>query len=437
MKCLKKHFGLVLLVLSCAGAFNPLAWGQEALRLAESRLPADAFSANPGSSGFPAGVEAGQGTSQTRTVHVIGRGTIYRDNVARARDNAIADALQGVVEAAIGLLVSPSWVVQNFQLLSDRVYNETEAFIHDYKVLTESKSGRYYRVVVQATVSMHAIEEKLSSVGILAMRDEMPEVIFFLSEQNIGEPSPRYWWGKTPFGQDRSVTENVIAEYMGKKGFIIVDRASVAQDVQLGREYAGPELTDDAALKLGRKFRADLVIVGKAVARHTGDPSDNNMKSIQATVWTRAINADTGTIIASSDETKGLVGRNDGAGGGKALILSASAVAEDLTRQIVANWGKEVSHSVLVELVVDGIKEYADFVRFRKHLRNDIRGVRNVYLRSISAGGAIMDVDIMGSAKVLADDLMLQPFENLVVNILEVSEEGVRLELIPDGMSDS
>jgi hypothetical protein len=90
-----------------------------------------------------------------------------------------------------------------------------------------------------------------------------------------------------------------------------------------------------------------------------------------------------------------------------------------------------------VELVVKGIKEYADFVRFRRHLRNDIRGVRNVYLRSISAGGAKMDVDVMGNARILADDLMLQPFENLAVNILEVSEKGVKLELISSQTPDS
>jgi len=37
----------------------------------------------------------------------------------------------------------------------------------------------------------------------------------------------------------------------------------------------------------------------------------------------------------------------------------------------------------------------------------------------------------MGNARILADELMFQRFENLVVNIFEVSEKGVKLELIP------
>jgi hypothetical protein len=37
----------------------------------------------------------------------------------------------------------------------------------------------------------------------------------------------------------------------------------------------------------------------------------------------------------------------------------------------------------------------------------------------------------------LADDLVLQTFEDLSVNIIEASEEGVKLELIPRGMPEA
>jgi len=432
MTNLKKHFVLILLVLSWAAALNGLAWAEETLQPKGPRLP----STGPGSYEVSAGFETGHGVSQTRTIHVIGRGTIYRDDVARARDNAIADALQDVVEDAVDLLISPSSVVQDIQLLSDRVYSQTEEFIHEYKVLTESKSGKYYRVVVRATVSMKAIQEKLASVGILTGHKEVPAVMFFVSEQNIGDFSPQYWWGEIPFGVDLSVSENVLSDYMRKRGLIVVDRASLDRDVRLGPEYVDSELNDDAAIKLGTELGADLVIIGKSIAQLSGNVSNSHMKSIQASVSTRAINTDTGTIVASAQATKGLVGRDDRAGGTEALVLASSALAQDLTGQIVAKWGEEVRQSIVVELVVQGIKEYADFVRFRRHLRSDIRGVKNVYLRSISADGAKMDVDVMGNARDLADDLMLQPFENLAVNIFEVTEKVVKLQLISSPTPD-
>ena len=444
----RKHLVLVLLLLSGAGGFNAPAWAQEALQpggpifptgaVSPSQPPAAqrAFGLGRGSSGAAAGLEAGQVASETRTIDVIGRGTIYGDDVAGARDKAITDALQGVVEQGVGVVISPASVVQRFQLLSDRVYDQTKAFIHDYKVLTESKSGPYYRVVVRATVSMSAVQDKLQSIGILVIHKGMPTIMFFLSEQNIGEPSPRYWWGQSPLGTHLSVTEKALSEYMREKGFIIVDRAALGRDIQPGSEYMGPKVSDDAAVELGKELGADLVLVGKAVARYSGNALDENMKSIQARVSTRAIRTDSGMVIASSEGTGAAVHSDDRVGGTEALILSASVVARDLVRQIIAKWRKDARQPVLVELVVKGIREYADFVRFRTHLRDDVRSVRNVYLRSIRAGEAKMDVDVMGNARILADELMLQRFENLAVNIFEVSEKGVKLELMPAAIDD-
>jgi len=421
----RKYFVLVLLLMWCVGGLNVSARAQD------TRQPRGAVLPKERRPWAAPGLEAGQEAVEARTIEVIGKGMIYRDDVAKARDEAIADALQGAVEQAVGLVISPTSVVQDFQLLGDRVYDLTEEFIRGYKVLTESKSGRYYRVVVRATVSMNAIQDKLQSIGILVIHKGMPTIMFFLSEQNIGRPSPQYWWGKSSLSAHLSITEKTISEYMREKGFVIVDRAASRRNIQLGPEYAGPELSDDAMVKLGTELGADLVIVGKGIARHSGNVLDKRMKSVQARVSVRAIRTDTGMAIASSGANRAAVHSDERAGGTEALILSASVVAQDLVRQVVANWRKEDRRPVIVELVVRGIKEYADFVRFRTHLRNDVRGVRNVYLRSIRAGEAKMDVDVIGNARILADELMLQHFENLAVNIFEVSERLVKLELLP------
>jgi len=429
----RNHIVLVLLVLVCAGGYNGLTWAQSDSRLGGSKLQTSPTPGNQRQArrASAAGRKVRQRAGETRTIDVIGRGRIYHDDVAGARDKAIEDALQGVIEQAVSMVVSFESLVQDFQFLSDQVYDQTDTFIHDYKVLTESKSGLNYRVVVQATVSMNAIRDKLQRIGILLNHKSVPKVMFFLSEQNIDEPLPRYWWGQTPLGTQLSVTEKALADYMRRKGLIVVDRAAIDRNIKPGPEYVDSELSDVAAAELGKKFGADLVIVGKAVARYSGNVTDVNMKSIQATVSTRAIRTDSVMPIASSQGTMAAAQSDGSAGGTEALILSASEVARDLARQIVSNWRKDARQPVLVELIVKGIKEYADFIRFRTHLRNHVRGVRNVYLRSIRTGEAKMDVDVMGNPRMLADELMLQRFENLGVNIFEVSEKVVKLELIP------
>ncbi len=377
-----------------------------------------------------------QQAEQARTIEVIGRGEIHKDNVAKARDEAIADGMWNAIEQAVGLLIPPTSVVDHFQVLSDLVYSQAEGFLHDYRVLIESKSGKHYRVVVQATLPMKAVEDKLQDLGILvAHKDKgLPSVLLLLSEQFVGEVSARHSWEDSPSSVAPLVIERTLSSYMRKKGFVLLEPVSVlvpTQDAEPVPEHEAAELTDEAALSLAEQVGAKVVVVGSASAQFSGNVLGTDMKSIEATLSARALRADSGLIIGSYDGTRAAVDADETLAGTQALTLAASDLAKDISRQIVANWGKETSQSILVELVVKGIKEYADFVRFRSILRNEVRGVKNIYLRTIKAGEAKMDVDIKGSPRTLADELMLKSFKGFGINIFEVGQNGIRLELVP------
>lgn len=375
----------------------------------------------------------GQQAEETGALEVIGRGVIYHDNVAKARDEAIADGLRNAVEQCVGLLISSQSVVSHFQVLSDRVYSQAEEFILDYKVLTESKSGRNYRLVVRATLLTSVLQDKLCDIGILTTHRAVPSILFLLSEQNIGQVSPQCSWDRqSQFTGPSLAIEDTLSGYMREEGFVIVTPAALlAQGIALGPEYAGPELSDEAAVRLAQRVGAEVVIVGKALARLSGIISGPEMKSIEATLSLHAVRADNGMIIASSSATGSAVHANEIVGGRQALTRAASDLVKDVSRQVAANWAQEASQAVVVELVIEGIKAYTDFVRFRGVLKNEIRGVNNVYLRAIKDGEARMDVDVKGSARKLADELMLKGFEGFGVNILEVGQNRIKLELIP------
>ena len=80
--------------------------------------------------GYGTGVES-QEAEQPNTLEAIGTGVIFRDNVAKARDDAIEHGLWNAVEERVGLLISQASVLSHFQLLNDRVYSQPEQFIHD------------------------------------------------------------------------------------------------------------------------------------------------------------------------------------------------------------------------------------------------------------------------------------------------------------------
>lgn len=378
---------------------------------------------------MPYGMAGAQNPDSIKSIEAIGTGLILKDNMATARDVAVKHALCTAVEQTVGLILSSELVVENFQLLSDRIYTQSQGLVRDYKVLAESRSGKSYRVIIRATVSVGMIHDQLQAIGILTAQKGMPRIMLLLAEQNIGQPQPQFWWGGLVAGP--AVTENIIAEEMKIRGFALVDRAALIWDIQSDPALKMADLTDQAAIKLGNRNDAEIVIVGKSVASYTKNIMGTGMKSYQADLSLRAIRTDTGEVIASSTCT-GAVFHTDDVGGGLAALQRVGAqAADDLIPQITAKWQREESRLTLVKLTVEGIKEYSDLVAFRKVLSSRIRGVKNVYLCGIDAGEARMEVEIKGNAQTLADKLMLERFDNFAINIFNVSQNAIQLRMVP------
>ncbi|NQT10002.1 MAG: hypothetical protein HQ573_02385, partial [Desulfobacteraceae bacterium] len=131
-----------------------------------------------------------------KTVLVIGTGEIYSDNVAVARNRAISNSLVSAIENVAKDFLPLESLVQNFQVINEILYSNTEEFVQRYKVLTEALSGNNYRVMVQATVSIDKVQQQLSIAGIMIGKKSMPRVLFFIAEQSTEDSLPKYWWGE-------------------------------------------------------------------------------------------------------------------------------------------------------------------------------------------------------------------------------------------------
>jgi hypothetical protein len=371
---------------------------------------------------------------ETTTLEVIGRGTIEGDNVAQARNEAIADGLRNAVEQGVSLLIPSASVVESLQRLSDVVYSRADEVIHDYKVLAESRSDPYYRMVIQVTLLIRILEEKLEDIGIPTTEKGLPSVLLLLSEQNIGQAGPRHSWGEGPLGRFPSAIEKTLSKHMAEKGFFIINEStllSLPSGMDLDEKDGIDDMDDKAAVRLAEQLNAEVVIFGQGIARLSGNISGTGIRSVEAFLSLRAIRIDDKTVIGSFKGRRTAIDEYEMIAGKEALTLAAADGAEVLSREIVASWSKKASEPVLVELLVQGIEEYGDFVTFRKSLKDEVQGVRNVCLRSIKSGEATMDVDIKGSARILADQLMLMSFEDFGLNIYDITPVGIKLEITP------
>ena len=375
------------------------------------------------------GIVNAEENASEKIIEVIGTGAIQGGDVAKARDRAIKNSLVSAVEFAVADFLPLESMIQNFEILNEILYDNSSEFVADYKVLTELKSGRTYRVLVQATVSIDAIKEELISVNIKVYKKNLPKILFLIAEQNFSDISQRYWWSKD-LTFVKGYTEIAMTEKMLKNGFSVIDQKSLIINEEFETLKDKADLSNQDAVSLGAILQADVVIVGNSKADIAPNTMGGDIKSFKGTVLARALRTDTGEEIASTIQTEVSVNKDDIAGARDALSNAGYLAGSDLASQIVRKWHEEVKKSITtLVIIVEGTRDLSNFVIFRAEL-NEIPGVDSLQTSEMKADEATIVVDFQGNAKELADALMLKNFESFGINIYEISQSHLRIRLV-------
>ncbi len=367
--------------------------------------------------------------SITKIVEITGTSVVCNKDVVKARNQAISNSLISAVEMVVSDFLSTESLVRNFQILNEALYDNTGKFIQNYKVLTELISGKTYRVMVQATVSIDMVKQHLLSVGIRLVKKSLPKILFFIAEQNIEDASPQCWWGED-MTLTKTVTENAMSENMRKKGFTVIDHENILRNLRLDILSYKSDLDNEQAVNLGTRLQADVVIIGKSVADIAPNTMGENIRSFQGTVTVCALRTDTGAEIASTMQSAVAVNTDEVAGSIKALSHAGFLAGEELASQIAGVWRKAVKMPTVVEIIVEGTVQLANFVTFRNNL-NDMAGVNGMQIKEMKFDESAIIVNFQGNAEELADALMLKAFDSFGINIYEVSQNHLRIKLIP------
>lgn len=364
----------------------------------------------------------------TKTVVVIGTGKIYKENSASARKKAIENSLVSAVESVALDLIPPESLHQTFQSFNEALYDQTGKFIQGYKVLAEFKIKNAYRVMVEANISIAGLTKLMSDAGIMSGGKSLPKILVLISEQNLEDTSPKYWWGKKAvFGEIFSVSAFI--EAMRSKGLPVPDHSSIAQNTSIDDQYDKPDLDNEEAVDLGLNLKADIVIIGKAIIDQTQNIMGKNITSFKGIVTARAIRTDTGEEIATITQSAVTANADETIGARKALSAAGSLAGETLAGRIIDAWQKKDEQTNLIGIVVEGTDNLANFEKFISII-NKLSGVKNLQIKELKANETVISVEFKGNAKTLADALMLKSYELVGINIYEVSKNHLKVELI-------
>ena len=366
---------------------------------------------------------------QNKTFVVVGTSVIQGGNIQAAREAAISEGLVAAVALMTKEVLEVNSLIEYFPEVNQIIFAKPNAFVLDYKVLTETESDKNYRVLVKARVAGKKIAKQLSNADILRTKVDLPAILFFISEQNLQEDAPRYWWGKQ-MGGFEAITEETMADILKARGFPIVNHRGVdiGKTTGLG-DGLTPVLTDEAAINIGTRLQADLIIMGSSVASPTASIMGDDLKSFKAILQARVLRTQNGEELLNISRTSVTANINEAVGGREALTMVATLAGDDLATQLDAAWRRLAERPSQVEVFVEGTGNLAHFVKFRRAL-SSVSGVEGIRVKEIKPNETTLIVDYKGKAEELAEALMRQNFENFGINIYEISNQNLKITLV-------
>lgn len=259
----------------------------------------------------------------------------------------------------------------------------------------------------------------LSAPFSMAQQIHTPRFMILIDEKNMGT----YSMGDA---------EQVLDSYLIARGVEVVDaeliKTQVNRDKALQAMASGPR----AAAALGLSFGADVIIVGRAIAKGSADRvKDTSFRSYQATVSLKAIRTDTAEILAVDSATAAKIHVDDIQGGSRAIRAATSMLANRMMPKILSRWSlNDTSQPRKIRLMIGNVDQVWQVAAVKKLLRKQIRGVDDVVQRSFVSGVAVFDVYWKGACQELAEALTLAKPRYFRLKVIGVTDSKLDAKLV-------
>ncbi len=382
------------------------------------------------------GASASQASAQQqipqegKEVVITGIGSIIAGDKAKARDDAVDNALRNAVQQVVGTHVESETLTDNFMLVEDRILTQTTGYISRYEVINEMEESDQITVTVRAVVKESDLVSDLEAIGLLLAQKDYPRLLVLVDEQVFVDEGGEE---RAPTTIDNQTTATALMELLSPNGFRFVDPAIVRASTESNVLMSALEGNAALAVQIGRDHQAEVVVLGKTVAKRgtAAQRMLGSMVSMQASVNLQAYRADTGEHIAAAQETQAQLGGGAIDASQRAIRRAMDRLGPRLEEMILEVWRREVTSGQVVELVIINELGFADVRSFVQLLPYYVRGAQDVTRKSYAARLATLELRFRGGGMALADELSSKVWEEFEIEIMDVTANRIRVRVTP------
>jgi hypothetical protein len=324
------------------------------------------------------------------------------------------------VQQAVGVQVKSETVIENAQLIKDKIYAKSEGYVKKWEVVAERKDGELYYVNIKAWIGKGELNKELFLNGI-----DVEQVYDWIGKPRILVMVTDFIDGKPALS---SFAQTEIESLLKARGITVLNNQQLTaiQKRDAVMSFDNP----DKAVALANRFGAEIVITGKSVANFSRELDIGGFKQTfySTQVDVKAYRTSTAEILMSRAYTE-MPGEIDTSSMGKheASVRSIQSMvkgnAKDIIYQIVKNWYEGMSKAKSYQVIVTGIKN-SELTALISSL-SSLQDIVSVVKRSYNRGTGEIDIEYNGIQSTLSAAIENYPKVPLIL----VSEEPYRISL--------
>jgi len=345
---------------------------------------------------------------------------------ARAQDQAVAQALRKAVETACGVFLTSQSDARDYKAVYDKVLADTVGYVREYKVVKVSTAGGVTSATLRVRVSTKKFERAWAAIAHTVNRENNPRVIVAIID------ATRHTTTAPASEVDQAgIVQGKIEDFFLSKGIKLMDRTTAERVTK--RDVLLAAIKDDtkALAAIGARFKADVVVAGRANARYgkTIKIADQEMYQYVASLTIRAVRTDSAEVLAVKTYGPLTVNTLQRSGAAdKALAKLGEQFAPKVLAAVVEAWRKQVHVSRTLQILISGM-DYKLWKAFNAEAAK-LRGVQALRLREITEQVATIDVEYAYGNTSLADHLTEMKAAKL--EITEITANRISLKVVKE-----
>lgn len=330
---------------------------------------------------------------KTENVDVEVEVPILNNDVHAARERALMLAQRRAVELVVGVFVNAATLVGKAELVDSQIYSKTNGYVKKYDILSEKQEGDALKMKLRALVKVGDVNKDLDALGLMikGATIQNPRIMVLISESIDDVEVPI------------SVCESELSQQFMNTGYRVVESAEVKKIRALPQTKAAMEGDIDAASKIGKDMKVDVIVIGKAYSTFNTDQGLGGFISYRGVLTAKAIKTDSSEVLFTSTKNSAgadVVKKN---AANTSLLKSAKIVAEEMIPGIT----KALSERAQAQLTISNIPNFNKLAELNKYIQH-MQGVSSTYIRSYEREKGVASIDInlrYGNAQQIASYL--------------------------------